>query len=695
MPITRRELLGLLPASTFLLTAGLHSRATIATGTVPLSFPQGVASGDPQPDAVMLWTRALPAPGEQPVARVSLLLQLSRDIEFSRPLLQTELTADAASDYTVRAYVDGLEADTIYFYRFLGGRCPDEHCTDSASPLTRSERARCYDGDYSCSLTGRTRTAPLPGQRGEVRMAFVSCQNYEDAYFGAWARMLEDDAAAAQQDQIQFVLHLGDFIYERSYDSRPDGSPMSRRIPPFPDGAGEEDNRHAVSLADYRHLYRTYLTDPHLQQARARWPFICTWDDHEFSNNSFQSYNTYKNISELQAQRKTSANRAWFEYIPAVLDELAEQPAHGFRSAPPAPGADADARNRAAIDTLCIYRKLVWGRNLDLVLTDSRSYRSGPCLKRGVAQMMGLPLNPVELVAIADAGKTYADGNPPARLPFGNGKFANPGRNREPGTLLGPVQRDWLLTTLAASEATWKIWGNALPLLPMRLDLSAIPLAGYEDSIFTIDSWSGYPQEAGYLLRQLQQQGVSGVVSLSGDHHMHAAGTVRWSTTAPDARPVMADFTVAGISSAPMFEALLVTARKDHPSLERIVLATEGNQRVPVWNMTLLDGVLPAMTYAITGSDNLARWLGPNRANPGLAYVDSTANGYGLARLDERELQVRLVTVNDCRLATDEAPGKRHIARFRLPAWGGGERPALQGPEFELGAPFPFRAPKV
>ena len=102
----------------------------------------------------------------------------------------------------------------------------------------------------------------------------------------------QEDQNAAEDDRIHFVLHLGDFIYERCWDERLDGSPQSRKVPPFPDGVGAPGSRDAVSLADYRHLYKTYLSDPHLQEARARWPFICTWDDHEFADDCFQSFTT-------------------------------------------------------------------------------------------------------------------------------------------------------------------------------------------------------------------------------------------------------------------------------------------------------------------------------------------------------------------------------------------------------------------
>jgi len=668
MPVTRRRLLEFLSSSTFFLSLGPTSGlAAPERGALPrLDFPQGVASGDPQPDGIMLWTRAVPASATG--NPVSLLLELGTERDFTRPLLRERVQTDAGADYTVRTYIDGLAPDTRYFYRFLGG------------------------GD-SMSRTGRTRTAPAPGQAGRVNIAFASCQSFEQAHYGCWARMLADDKAADEADRIDFVLHLGDFIYERCWNQGIDGGPLAREVPPFPDGVATADYSYAVSLADYRHLYKTYLSDPHLQAARAHWPFVCTWDDHEFSNDNFQAYSTYGDGSRLEAGRKQDANQAWFEYVPALLSELGQQPAHNFQAQ--APGGDEDSANRAALDSLCIYRKLAWGKLLDIVLTDSRSYRSPPCLPAGFAAGLGLPLNTVKLVEIADGGTAYNGGNPPDTLPYGDGTTPNPARHRAPGTMLGLEQREWFLETVATSDAVWKLWGNAMPLIPMRLDLSSLPFAGYEDAIYNIDGWAGYPHEVGVLMQAFQDRAITGVVSLSGDHHLHGAGTVNRSAGDPGAPPVAVDFTIAGISSSPVFGDVLAAARDDHPDFGTLVFRETEDGLEPVWQMTLLDGVLPASIYNRTGMYSLAKWLGPNPANPGLRFLDTTCNGYGLARFDAGEARVRFVALQDCRADFTEPPAVRYTADFRLPRWHPGEPPALAGPVFSGEAPFPFRTPRA
>ena len=385
-PSTRRDLLQLLSSSTFFLSVapGALASAEVPEGNPEVHFPQGVASGDPQPDGIMLWTRAEPSVAAN---TVDVLLQVSSDKDFSDLVLQSNLQTGPDSDYTLRAYIDGLASDQTYYYRFLAG--PD-----------------------AISRTGRTRTAPAPGQERPVKMAFASCQSFEQGYYGSWARMLEDDHKAPASERIDFVLHLGDFIYERSWPTFIDGTALPRQVPDFPDGVKTPKNRYAVSLADYRHLYKTYLEDPHLQEARAMWPFVCTWDDHEYSNDNYQSVSTYHGEHQTDPARKVVANQAWFEFIPAVLDELREQPAHDFRQ----PQDQLD--NDKAINSLCIYRRLRWGKQLDIVLTDSRSYRSAPCLEDGFSSGLGLPLDTVELIEIVDSGREYNDGNPPETPPF-------------------------------------------------------------------------------------------------------------------------------------------------------------------------------------------------------------------------------------------------------------------------------------
>ena len=659
MILNRRQLLGLLSSGTFLLSAGMHAAIKL-TGSPRLRFPQGVASGDPQPDAVMLWTRAEP---ESPADTVSLSLQVAQDPDFSELVLQAALSTGKTSDYTLRAFVNHLKPARTYYFRFLGE-------------------------DGSASATGRTRTAPLPDAGAPVKVALASCQNYESGFYGAWARMLADDLAADDDDQIDFVMHVGDFIYERIYRQRYRGGEQPRLPAPFPDGGNDGRNDYAVSLADYRHLYKTYLSDPHLQAARARWPFVCTWDDHEFSNNGFQSYSTYNGENRPEPQRKLNANQAWFEFVPMLLnDARTGAPTHGFAGG--VLGDNEEDNNHVAVDSLCIYRRLRWGKLLDVVITDNRSYRSPQCLAADFHKALGLPMNTVKLVEIADGGRDYDDGNPPEFLPYGDGATPNPARRRPAGTILGKEQKEWFLEQLKTSAATWKVWANSVPALPFHIDLASLPSSDFEDSLFTIDSWRGYPHELRSLLESIGGTGVTGVVSLSGDHHLHAAGLLKARGDDPSSPSVCAEFSTSCISAEPTYEDAFNSARKKgNEEFALLVYKLENGREIPVWNLTLQDSAAAALSYQNPGPHTLPNQPGSDRS--GIRYVDSTSRGYTVATFAETELKVEMVSMTDVTIPFEQAPAARRRAFFSLPAWEAGEEPRLSGPDFTGKPPFPY-----
>ena len=316
-------------------------------------FPQGLASADPSPDSVVLWTRVVSK--QESAAAIPVTLQVSAAEHFEEVVAEEAIEATAENDFTLRVIVEDLQPDTTYYYRFLVGDGASQH--------------------------GRTRTAPGVTDPRDIRFAFVSCQNYEQGYYGGYRRMLRDDVDAPEAEQLDFVLHLGDFIYEiiGMPSASEEGGSAPRSVPPFPSGGGGEwlGMRYAASLDDYRHLYRTYLSDPDLQAARARWPFVCTWDDHEFTNDSWQSRSTYQAPDQPAQRRKLAANQAWFEFVPArlsgsngVLSVL--QRAHDFRptSVVDAPfkgidshGFNREPNNRAAVESLTIYRSLRFGQH--------------------------------------------------------------------------------------------------------------------------------------------------------------------------------------------------------------------------------------------------------------------------------------------------------------------------------------------
>jgi alkaline phosphatase D len=272
MPISRRAFLyttpltlsPLLPRSCEALVDG-HSNETSP-------FLHGVASGDPLPDAVVIWTRVTgdsAAPEDFGVAWV-----VAKDAEFKRVVASGVVGTDESVDHTVKVDVSGLDAGTTYYYRF--------HALGFDSPI------------------GRTR---LPGKRGveRLRLAVASCSNLPYGYFNAYA-------AIAQRADLDAVLHLGDYLYEYENGTFGDGTALGRA--PIPD-------HEIVTLADYRARHAQYKTDPDLQEAHRQHPFIAVWDDHETTNDAWQhgAQNHQPEEGDFEA-RKTAAIQAYFEWMP-------------------------------------------------------------------------------------------------------------------------------------------------------------------------------------------------------------------------------------------------------------------------------------------------------------------------------------------------------------------------------------------
>ncbi|MCD9029352.1 alkaline phosphatase D family protein [Luteimonas sp. BDR2-5] len=339
-PARRRFLSALaVTASAVVLPPAFGRQATVAR-TAPALFPQSVASGDPRPDRVLLWTRYTgPASG--------LRLQVAEDEGFSRLRVDRTLAVPPDSDGCVKVRVDGLQPATTYHYRFL----------DEAG-----------DGAPHTSPHGRTRTAPAPDADVPVHFAFLSCQDYGGRWYNSLLPLLGRE--------LDFVLHLGDFIYETAGDPQFQEQGGTRTIA-FDDLDGairlERGGRPyyaARSLDNYRQLHRTFRTDPVLQALLARAPLVALWDDHEFSDDCWQDVATYHDGArdERDRERRRNAEQAYFEYLPVDL-ELAD--------AVTAPDGDRQlpvARDRL-FPNLQLWRGLRFGRALELLVTDYRSAR--------------------------------------------------------------------------------------------------------------------------------------------------------------------------------------------------------------------------------------------------------------------------------------------------------------------------------
>ncbi len=234
------------------------------------AFAHGIASGDPLSDRVILWTRLNPPLTSVPSFKVR--WEIAHTPEFSDRIAEGETLASADRDFTVKVDVGGLQPATTYYYRFLS--------------------------DFGPSPSGRTRTLPDSGS-DELRIAFVSCANYGAGYFNVYRRL-------AQRDDLHFILHLGDYIYEYGDGEFGDRRPLD---PPY----------ETITLDDYRRRYACYRSDPDLQWAHRMHPFIPVWDDHETANNSWEDGAANHNPSEgegLWQERRQAGIRAYSEWLP-------------------------------------------------------------------------------------------------------------------------------------------------------------------------------------------------------------------------------------------------------------------------------------------------------------------------------------------------------------------------------------------
>jgi alkaline phosphatase D len=491
-----------------------------------------------------------------------------------------------------------------------------------------------------------------------------------------------------------------------------------RNVPAFPDGVELEDGgSFAATVDDYRHLYRTFLSDPDLQAARARFPFVCIWDDHEFTDDGWQTqanYSRENSTDEPSQTRRVAANQAWFEYVPAILSEAddADGVAKAARDFEPVEVEDApytdvievdEPNNQKALDSITIYRRLRFGKHVDLVLTDNRLYRSDHAIaEESTANNLVIfhprAAVPLEAVNAFDAGRDAPGGAPEMVLGIPNTRMDSP-----PGTILGPEQKQWWKDVMAASDATFKVWGNSLPLVRIRLDASGAPIFP-GDLVLSADSWDGYPSERRELMTYLRDQGIRNVVSLSGDHHAHFAGLVHDDFDAEDQTPVMVDFAAAGISSTSQWSAVagaVATAVGPNPTgalldVRKLIyydateVGGEGKAKVNL-NTVILYGS-PAGNVAAQ-TDDLAMIEAARNpdVNPHLRYVDTAANGYGLATFDGSGARVALVTTEQPIFDRgDDGIEVIGTAEFEVPVVAEGEVPTLDAPELTGKKPFPL-----
>ncbi|WP_119729853.1 alkaline phosphatase D family protein [Thermomonospora amylolytica] len=292
----------------------VSSLAVAASGAhaAPAYFRHGVASGDPLPDGVILWTRVTPTdeatPGSGDGPAVDVVWQVARDAEFRSIVARGTFRTGPERDHTVKVDVRGLTPGTSYHYRFLLDGTP--------SPV------------------GRTRTAPAASaQVAALKFGVVSCSNWEAGHFAAYRHL-------AERGDLFGVVHLGDYIYEYGAGDFGAGGTVVRPNVPA---------HEILTLADYRMRHALYKTDPDLQALHAAYPWMIVWDDHEVANDAWSggAENHDPATEGSWEARRAASRRAYFEWMPVRA------------------GADGE-----------IYRRLRFGRLAELTLLDLRSHRS-------------------------------------------------------------------------------------------------------------------------------------------------------------------------------------------------------------------------------------------------------------------------------------------------------------------------------
>jgi alkaline phosphatase D len=247
-------------------------------------FTLGVASGDPWPAGVVLWTRLAPRPlegGGMPMVNIEVAWEMARERNFANIVQKGTALARPELGHSVHVEVNGLEPAREYFYRFRAGR--------------------------EVSQVGRAKTAPAEGAAVDrLRFAVCGCNHFETGHFTAFRRIAEE--------QFDFVFHTGDYIYE----GRDDGGQTER--------LRHHHGQEIYTLVDYRNRYAQYKMDPDLRAAHASAPFIVTWDDHEVDNDYAGALDEQNTPPEVFLLRRAAAYQAYFETMPLRAPQLSKGP---------------------------------------------------------------------------------------------------------------------------------------------------------------------------------------------------------------------------------------------------------------------------------------------------------------------------------------------------------------------------------
>ena len=629
-------------------------------------YPQGVASGDPAPDSVILWTRRAPDPG---ASAHRLVVEVASDEAFARIVARGDVEVSAATDWTCRFLAAGLRPAREYWYRFV----------DEAGNTSR---------------VGRTITAPAADDDRPVRFAFVSCQDPTIGALNAYRRMIYEDVRRSRAEQMSFVLHLGDFIYEivKYPEDGRDGMDRGRRLREvfrYPTGKKLRNFHFPVDLADYRAIYQGYLTNPDLQDARARWPFVCVWDNHEFAWRGFQSQSfLFNDPPEPAQQLKVAASQAWYEYQPARVTKPGAGDVFEAPSVTNGPIGEVDARglgqnpdNLTAIRALKIQRSFRFGKNVDMILTDNRSYQSAPISGEGLPPGFDFGAFPEMANDILEEGREWP-GGAPASIRFGATEVPNPQINEPPQAYLGIEQMAWFKQQLRAAEAPWKIWGHSFGTLSLRVDPQNLPAE-------FADTWPcpeygylnrSYTLEHREIFSMVREEGITGLATCVGDKHSFWAGYT-CETLPPRAyEPVGVEFVTGAITAQNSGEVQALTFPRDNRLAPFYVHDRPDGTTQCSYNTMLLHGVRAALVLRDTDDLVQAREARNPENAPHLKFMDQGGYGYSTVRASPDELETEFVCIPIPfeRSETEDGGPLRYRVIHRVACWAPGERPEMR-----------------
>lgn len=417
---------------------GAIVRTAAGAQPAPGPFGHGVASGDPLPDRVVLWTRVTPSvdatPGSGVGTPTAVSWEVARDAAFTDVVASGEVVASAASDHTVKVDAAGLPASSELWYRF--------RALGAVSPV------------------GRTRTAPADTAAVDrLRLGVVSCSNYEGGFFSAYRHL-------AERDDLDLVLHLGDYVYEYGVGAYGPGPAIGREHDPVTE---------MVTLEDYRRRHALYKTDADLAALHQRYAWVTTIDDHEVTDNSWADGAVNHQPAEGDyAARRAAAFQAYREWMPVRTDGT----------------------------TNLVQRSLSFGTLVELLVLDERSHRS-----KQVEGAYGEIF--VTDPAVADPDRTM--------LGMQQRQWLEQRLGTSPATwkvLANPV----MFAPLVLADVP--DLPEAGPALQQLLDA-----AGIEPPIvLNGDQWDGYRAEQAALTRAFGDSG--GVVVLTGDIHSSWAAEI-------------------------------------------------------------------------------------------------------------------------------------------------------------------------